>query len=394
MGHRLRHKTRITAIKHPMLVKGLAIIVIFCLIVRLSVHLGSDSLAESVMSRFMQNGSVVCGILDFELGRTANLSLPPELSALLDEVPVFMPNGRDGIADRDISATEKRSSRPAPEPKSWEDFDGGLYYNGGMMPDDTGEPFPYTEEKPGNGAGIVINNTTEYAVDVQAMMDEPLDIILTRGEPAILIIHTHSSEAYTQAGGDTYEPSDPYRTEDTGKNITRIGDELTAELEKRGIGVIHDRRSYDYPSYTGSYSRALASIQQYLKEYPSIKIVLDIHRDSISGPDGAQYRTIAQIGGKTCSQVMFVVGTDSAGLTHPSWRENMKLALRMQREMNMLSPSLTRPVRLSEYRYNQHATTGSLIVEVGSAGNTLAESLTAIKYFADAAANVVLDLYE
>ena len=176
--------------------------------------------------------------------------------------------------------------------------------------------------------------------------------------------------------------------------LSGVGDELASEFVKRGIAVIHDRNVYDYPSYVASYSNSYEAIQSYLDTYPSIKIVIDLHRDHIEDDDGKVYRTIAQIGNTTCAQVMFVMGTDSSGLNHPKWDENLKLALHMQSEMNTLYPSLAKPIKLSEFRYNQQATTGSMIVEVGCTGNTLQEALTAARYFADAASNVILGLYD
>ena len=143
-----------------------------------------------------------------------------------------------------------------------------------------------------------------------------------------------------------------------------------------------------------SYSRSYESIQSYLDMYPSIKIVIDLHRDAIQAADGTVYKTIAQVEDTTCAQVMMVMGTDAAGLNHPNWRENLKLALQLQNEMNTLYPSLAKPIWLSEYRYNQQATPGSMLVEIGCTGNTLEEALAAVRYFADAASNVILGLYE
>ena len=119
-----------------------------------------------------------------------------------------------------------------------------------------------------------------------------------------------------------------------------------------------------------------------------------MHRDAIEGADGSVYKTIAQIGSTTCSQILFVMGTNYSGLNHPNWRENFKLALQIQKEMNALYPSLAKPIELSQYRYNQQATLGSMIVEIGTTGNTLQESITAVRFFADAAARVLIGLYK
>lgn len=241
--------------------------------------------------------------------------------------------------------------------------------------------------------GLSIKNETSYDIDVSGMLSEGSQVRLPNGEPQILIVHTHSSEAYTPAGLDRYEASDTNRTEDKEYNIVRVGDELTALLQQAGLNVIHDREIYDYPSYTGSYERSGAAVQSYLEQYPSIAIVIDMHRDAL-GANGVVYKTMAEESGVCASQVMLLVGTDDSGLYHPNWRSNLSLALYLQNAVSAVHPTLMRPVALVQQRYNQHLTGGSLILEVGSSGNTLQEALAAIRLFADAAAPALLALVE
>lgn len=241
--------------------------------------------------------------------------------------------------------------------------------------------------------GLSIKNETSYWVDAAQIVSDGPGLTLAADAPQILIIHTHSSEAYTQAGLDRYEASDTYRTEDTEFNIVRIGDELTDLLEQAGLNVIHDRGIYDYPSYTGSYTRSGAAIEQYLADYPSISIVIDMHRDSI-GSDGVVYKTMAEEEGTVASQIMLLVGTDESGLEHPNWRKNLAVALYLQNAVNSVNPTLMRPVSLVRERYNQHLSQGSLIMEVGSNGNTLQEALAAVRLFGKAAGPALMQLVE
>lgn len=241
--------------------------------------------------------------------------------------------------------------------------------------------------------GMRIKNETNYWVDAAQILAAGPGLTLPADEPQILIIHTHASEAYTQAGLDRYSPSDVSRTEDTQFNIVRIGDELTEIFTEAGLRVIHDRGIYDYPSYTGSYTRSGAAIEQYLATFPSIRIVLDVHRDAL-GSDGVVYKTMAEEDGVTASQVMMLIGTDESGLEHPGWRGNLALALYLQNAVNSAYPTLMRPVDLVPQRYNQQLTPGSMILEVGSSGNTLREALAAIRLFARAAAPALCDLVE
>ena len=241
--------------------------------------------------------------------------------------------------------------------------------------------------------GMRIKNETGYYVDAAALLAQGPGISLPREEAQILIIHTHASEAYTQAGLDRYVPSDANRTEDTQFNIVRIGDELTELLTQAGLGVIHDRGIYDYPSYTGSYTRAGQAIEQYLESCPGIRIVLDIHRDAL-GSDGVVYKTMAEEEGTVASQIMLLVGTDESGLEHPNWRGNLALALYLQNAVNTACPTLMRPIALVPQRYNQQLAPGSLILEVGSSGNTLREALAAIRLFGNAAGPALAALIE
>lgn len=232
-------------------------------------------------------------------------------------------------------------------------------------------------------SGLSIKNATPYAIDIPKLLSEGVPQRLAAGQPQILILHTHSSEAYTPTGSDRYEASDSYRTEDLNFNVVRVGDELAARLENYGLQVLHDRNVYDYPSYTGSYTRSGEAVSQYLSQYPSIAVVIDLHRDALGSGD-VIYKTVAEAGGVCASQVMLLVGTDASGLYHPKWQENLKLALYLQSAAVRKYPTLVRPVSVVSERYNQHLTTGSMILEVGSAGNTLQEALTAVGMFADA----------
>lgn len=241
--------------------------------------------------------------------------------------------------------------------------------------------------------GLRIKNETAYSIDAGALLLSGPPFRLPAEGPQILIIHTHGSEAYTPAGLDRYEAEDSFRTADTHYNIVHVGDELAERLEAAGLRVLHDREIYDYPSYTGSYSRSGEAVERYLNAYPDIAVVIDMHRDAL-GSDGVIYKTMAEEEGVVASQAMLLVGTDGSGLEHPDWRSNLALALYLQEAVGRLHPTLMRPVTLVQQRYNQHLTPGSLILEVGCSGNTLQEALAAIRLFADGAAPALLALAE
>ena len=279
--------------------------------------------------------------------------------------------------------TEEPTEEPTPEPTS----EPTPEPTPEATPEPTSEPtpeiVPFTDD-----TGMEIRNKTDLEADIAALMAEPLTQRLSAEGPQILIIHTHGTEAYLPAAGEEYTPSDPYRTTDPERSVIRVGDVLCSVLEEYGLRVLHDRTLYDYPSYTGSYERAAASIEAYLAEYPDIALVLDVHRDAI-GDESTVYKTCAA--GSGMAQVMLVCGTDEY-LEHPLWRENLKLALAMQAAAVSADGALMRPIHLAPERYNQQYTTGSLIIEVGTNGNTLSEAIAAAELFGRAAGEMLASL--
>lgn len=241
--------------------------------------------------------------------------------------------------------------------------------------------------------GMVIKNSTDYDIDIDAIVRQGCSLRLERDKPQILIIHTHSSEAYSPAGLDKYEDLGTNRTLDASYSVIRIGNELTEIFEASGLNVIHDTQVFDYPSYTGSYNRSCEAIEKYLADNPSIKIVIDLHRDAL-GSDTITYKTAATEQGVCASQAMFVIGSNASGLEHPNWQQNLSLAVYLQNAVCQSYPSLMRPILLTKYRYNQHLTPGSMILEVGSNGNTLQEALAAIRLFGSVAGPALAQLVE
>ena len=224
----------------------------------------------------------------------------------------------------------------------------------------------------------------DYRVEVEKLLEKDLQWQLSDGQPAVLIVHTHGSESYTKELGQTYQETAQYRTLDEHYNMVAVGDLLAALLEAAGIRVIHDRQLHDYPSYTSSYNNSRKSVKEYLQKYPSIRLVLDLHRDAGENSDGSQFATHAQVGGKDSAQIMFLVGTDESGNYHPRWRDNLAVAAKLNVLMENINPGITRKTTLRAQRFNQDLADIALLVEVGSAGNTLQEALTAIPILADA----------
>ena len=237
------------------------------------------------------------------------------------------------------------------------------------------------------GAGSIKNNTRQTAADIAAEAAQPLPFAIEKDSaaPQVLIMHTHATEDYRLSAGLWFTPGDGARSTDRSINMCAVGRVMADTLNAAGICTLHDETLNDYPSYTGSYANSRAVVQQYLAQYPSIKVVLDVHRDAIIDSKGVSYAKRTKVSGESVAQVMLVVGTNDMGLSHPKWKDHLALAVQMQKKMLAIDKSFPRPIDLRSPRFNGHATPGSMLVEVGTSGNTLQEALAGARCFARAA---------
>ena len=236
--------------------------------------------------------------------------------------------------------------------------------------DNSGVNPRYTDEY----NGVFINNGTNYQL-TQEMLTPDVEV----NKNKVAIYHTHTCESYTPTEQYQYTASGNFRTIDLNYSVSRVGDELEKWLSTYGCTVIHDRTYHDYPAYNGSYSRSLVTAQNVLSTNQDADIVIDLHRDAIADET---YGPRVKIGDEYVSQLMFVIGTDGANSAHTNWLQNLKFAIKVQQKANELYPGLFKPIILRNSEYNQHVAKAACIIEVGSTGNTLEESMGAMKYLA------------
>ncbi len=326
-----------------------------------------------------------------ELIISAELGAKAKIERLKEPEPEKPPSAPEPEKTEEKPREEEPSETEKPEQETSEP--GLVYRSDTEKPETKTDEAPETaeaDEKPEKGgrlsaSEIEIKNKTDYSPDIEELLNSDIDL---RGR-TVLIIHSHATEAYMPSGEDDYVASDPFSTLNGEQNVVKVGEVLKAVLEARGVKVIHDTGLYDYPNYNVSYSRALTGIKTDISEFPEIGVVIDLHRDALEGKDGTVYKTVADVCGEPCAQVGFVVGTNASGLKHPNWEKNLAFALKVQYTMCDKYPSLARPIKISRYRYNQHMTEGSLILEVGCTGNSLKEAIAAVKYFGDCLADVL-----
>ncbi|MDO4271001.1 MAG: stage II sporulation protein P [Eubacteriales bacterium] len=328
---------------------GLSAAVTLCLAASLLLfaRAGGEYAAQSILDDLANNTGFITRAVALELGLTP------------DDVEVFAP--RTAAAAR---------SEDADDPVSESTY----------IPTESQNDAPVLSAAD-KAATVTVNNETSYSVDVAACLSSGVSIKAEGGGPQVLIVHTHGSESYAPDAAFPYTPTETERTTDVKYNVVRVGDELQKVLKDNGVKAVHIRDIFDSPTYSGSYDRSLAAIEEALAKYPSIQVVIDVHRDSILTDDGRAYKTSCTVDGTEMAQLMFVVGTDDGGLTHPDWQQNLNYVTGLQYRLNRAYPGLMRPVNLRTQRFNQHARPGSMLVEVGSSGNTMTEALTAIRLF-------------
>ena len=163
------------------------------------------------------------------------------------------------------------------------------------------------------------------------------------------------------------------RTTDTIQNICAVGEEIAKQLNAAGIKTIHDTTLHDYPSYNGAYDRSYATVTEYIKKYPTIKVTLDIHRDGI-GTDTQKTKPVFTVNGKKAAQIMILSGYNYDGdEDFKDWEYNLRFALQIQKKANEMYPDMARPLNFSDFMYNMNINTGSLLIEMGAESNTLEE---------------------
>ena len=228
-------------------------------------------------------------------------------------------------------------------------------------------------------AGAVrLSDLVDYQPDIESLLLSPLDWDLTGEQPTVLILHTHATESYTKQPGQIYDEDSSYRTFNASYNMLSIGEELKRVLTAGGISVLHDRTLHDYPSFNGSYDHARQTIRAYLQAYPSIKMVIDLHRDALDFEQDPQLTTLATVGGQKSAQLMLVAGTDH-NVSYSHWEENLALGVKLTAVLEKMYPGITRPIQLRPQRFNLDMSPGSILVEVGANGDTHEEALIATR---------------
>ncbi len=243
---------------------------------------------------------------------------------------------------------------------------------------------------------ILFTNTTAYEITAEEALEATYPIVTdldnhSADEPLVLIIHTHGTESYSPHGALYTSPSALQRSSDTRENMIAVGAVMAELLRDAGIPTLHCETMHDISSYTRSYDLAADTIQRYLRQYPSIKYVFDVHRDAIVRTNGDLIRPVTVINGEVSAQIMLLVGTDEMGADHAEWRDNLAVAVQLQRRLTQNYTRFARPINVRGASFNEQFTKGSLLIEIGSAANSLREAKTAAKYLTYSIIDMIKD---
>ena len=328
--------------------------------------------------------------------RSAALVLAAFLAAPVPAAQTLLHLGQQAVESRSAATSAESvpeaASAPSPAQEAAAPVQTGVeQYFVALQPDEArpADAGTVTEQQFGQGsgekyipcgAGSIKNNTRQSAADIAAEAAQPLPFAIEKDSaaPQVLIMHTHATEDYRLSAGLWFTPGDGARSTDRSINMCAVGRVMADTLNAAGICTLHDETLNDYPSYTGSYANSRAVVQQYLAQYPSIKVVLDVHRDAIETENGSRMAPVCTVDGRQAAQVMIICGCDNGTTVQlPDWRQNLRVAAAWERAMEGMYPGFTRPVLFSYRFYNQDLTTGSLLIEIGGHGNNLNEALYA-----------------
>ena len=214
-------------------------------------------------------------------------------------------------------------------------------------------------------------------LDAASFLSEDLSIVKNQAVPQILIYHTHSQEEFA----DSVEG-------DTGTTIVGMGNVLADALEAKGYQVIHDTGVYDLVDgvldRSAAYDYARTAVEELLAQYPTIQVVIDLHRDGVEGQ-----KFVTEIDGKPCSKVMFFNGIsrnqqgEISYLPNPYIKQNLAFSFQMEFAARQQYPGFTRNIYLKAERFNLHLRPRSVLIEAGTQLNTVEEERNAMEILAN-----------
>lgn len=260
-----------------------------------------------------------------------------------------------------------------------------------------------TSEEPYQGGGTILSFDNVqiqskipkdfYNPNIKVLLSEGSDLkIVDKSKPTILIYHSHTTEAYSILDTGFYISSDS-RSNNSSKNMVRVGDELATYLEKAGFKVIHDTKIHDI-DYNASYDSSREIVEYYLEKYPSIEVTIDVHRDDITYKNKTKVKPTVTVNGKKAARMMLIAGCEYNRVKNfPDWEYNLRFDLSVQQKVNSDYPDIMRPILFSERKYNMYETHNSFLLEIGTDANTLDEACYSARLFGKSLGELLNEKY-
>lgn len=323
-------------------------------------------------------GITITGIDDFFSDRLATLPekfLKDPLNFLKLTYSGFM-----DIDEKELAASDAMR-KELPDIKSFSDVpEGEIYFS---------EEDEYTSEEMKGNNDSINNGNSNSTEEYDANIPSPDKVNLSKKDPQILIYHSHATESYMPNTASNYHTlTEKY-------NVVSVGSIMAKVLQdKYNYKVIHDKTYHDKDSYAYSYSNSLVTIKKQTSKYPSIKVILDIHRDAFTAKEESvrtakknDYTTT--INGKKAAKIMLVIGKKN-----PNYGELEKFAAYIKKKMDKLYPGLYLRTDKPNTKYNQYFSNYSMLIEVGCMLNTIEEAQYSAELMGHVLGEVLKELQE
>lgn len=220
----------------------------------------------------------------------------------------------------------------------------------------------------------ILNYSTNRNLNIEELLSKVIN--LTKINDKILIYNTHTSESYANSENFKFDYTGTYRSMDANYNVLKVSKEFESNLKERNFLVYHDTTPHDYGTYTSAYAKSRITVQEAIKNSGPYGISIDLHRDALGDLTKGLY---ADINGVKVAQCMFVIGVGSDTNKNPYWKENLSLAIQLQKLADEYYPGLFRSMIVRNSIYNQDLNKYSFLIEVGTTGNTIDEAILSVR---------------
>ena len=200
------------------------------------------------------------------------------------------------------------------------------------------------------------------------------------GKALVGIYHTHTSESFIPDSGVDHAPGGQRG------DIVDVGAAMVKQFTKHGIIAIQSSDIHDYPSFMKAYNKSEFTVQQMVKQTPSLQALFDIHRNA-----GTREETTAVVNGVPMARILIIVGKGQPGLEQPQWEQNYAFAKAIDDKLNQYYPGLSLGIDVVEWRYNQHLHPHALLFEMGCQYSTKEEAIRTIEIIADIVAEILVN---